>query len=148
MPDRRKRRSLILKLVSERPVGSQRQLGELLKQSGVSATQATLSRDIRELRLVKAADGEGGLRYMRALPHRAGAGLAAGPVVTGMDHSGNLLVIHTLPGFAQSTAAAIDGLGWTEVLGTVGGDDTVMVVLAETANAAGVRGRLQLFLYP
>jgi transcriptional regulator of arginine metabolism len=146
MPNRHKRRELILELVSSSSVGSQRALAELLAAKGVTVTQATLSRDIRELALVKAPDGANGLRYMLSNPVNTVGADTAGPVVTGIECSGNLLVIRTRPGFAQSVAAGLDQARWPEVLGTVGGDDTVMVVLAETATPAAVKRRMQLFL--
>lgn len=146
MPYGQKRRELIVELVSGQSVGSQRVLAELLKNRGVSVTQATLSRDIRELGLVKVADGSGGPCYrLPGEPGGVGA-LAPDPVVLGIECSGNLLVICTRPGFAQSVALGIDQARWSEVLGTVGGDDTVMVVLAESASPAAMRRRMQLFL--
>ncbi len=146
MPDRQKRRELIMELVSGRSVGSQRALAALLSSRGVSATQATLSRDIRELGLVKVAEGRSGSRYLPPA-ELGGAGAASrSPVVLGIECSGNLLVIRTRPGFAQSVAAGIDQARWSEVLGTVGGDDTVLVVLAESASPGAVRSRMQLFL--
>jgi transcriptional regulator of arginine metabolism len=144
MPNRHKRRELILELVSSHSVSSQRELAGLLAGKGVSVTQATLSRDIRELGLVKAHDGANGLRYLPSNP--VNGTIAAGPVVTGIECSGNLLVVRTRPGFAQSVAAGLDQARWPEVLGTVGGDDTVLVVLAESATPEDVRGRMQLFL--
>jgi transcriptional regulator of arginine metabolism len=146
MPEKRKRRALILSLVAAEPIGSQRELGQCLEENGVSVTQATLSRDIRELGLVKAPDDSGGFRYRVSEPGRAGLGLNHGPVVLSLTSSGNLLVIRTRPGFAQSVAAGIDQLHWPQVIGTVGGDDTVIVVLAEQAVAGEVIERLRLFL--
>ncbi len=146
MPDRHKRRELIMELVSSRSVGSQRALAEMLAAKGVSVTQATLSRDIRELGLVKAPDGASGLRYQPANSLNNVSAIAAGPVVTGIEVSGNLLVVRTRPGFAQSVAAGLDQARWPEVLGTVAGDDTVLVVLAESASPVAMRHRMQLFL--
>ena len=146
MPDRRKRRELIMELVAGQNVGSQRALAALLESRGVSVTQATLSRDIRELRLVKVTDGRNGPRYLPSGELGSMGMLTPGPVVLGIECSANLLVIRTRPGFAQSVAAGVDQARWSEVLGTVGGDDTVMVVLAESANSESVRRRMQLFL--
>ncbi len=146
MPDRQKRRKLIMELVSGRSVGSQRALAALLRGRGVSATQATLSRDIRELGLVKVAEGRSGARYLPPAELGSAGAASPDPVVLGIECSGNLLVIRTRPGFAQSVAAGVDQARWPEVLGTVGGDDTVMVVLAESANSESVRRRMQLFL--
>ncbi len=146
MPDINKRRKLIVELVSSQSVGSQRELAQLLTGQGITVTQATLSRDIRELGLVKKASSTGGFRYQQSSPIGGVGALAAGPVVLGIQCSANLMVIRTRPGFAQSVAAGIDQARWSEVLGTVGGDDTVIVVLAESAEVEEVGRRMRLFL--
>jgi len=143
---RNKRRSLILKIVSGRPVSSQGQLQKLLADQGVRTTQATLSRDIRDLGLVKVAVSPNSYRY---LPRRGKAVLPGGgfggSVVRSIRAAGHLLVIQTPPGFAQSVAAAIDSLGWSELLGTVGGDDTVLIVVRDPQAAADAGKRLARF---
>lgn len=143
MPDNKKhRRTTILKLVTGEPVPSQASLLERLKSMGIKTTQATISRDIRDLGLVKAADGEGGYRYVTRRERDWSTPVAEGSV-SAIDCSGNLLVIRTRAGFAQSVAAAVDSLGWFEILGTVGGDDTVVVVLRSPEAAGEVISRLK-----
>lgn len=133
MKDRRQR--AILTLVATRPIHSQDELVALLRGQGFEVTQATVSRDIRELHLAKVPitsdQGEvfkyvvpsGAPNYASRL-HRAMNELAID--VTG---SGNLVVIHTPPGSAMMVASAVDEASWPEVLGTVGGDDTILIVL-------------------
>lgn len=142
--DKKERRSLILHIVSGGPVRSQQELIRHLRERGVETTQATISRDIREIGLIKATDG-GGFRYrLSDLPASHGAELN-GRAVRDISQSGNLLVAHTRPGFAQSVAASIDQLSWREIIGTVGGDDTVLIVLSSPEAAGGIRRRLESF---
>jgi transcriptional regulator of arginine metabolism len=136
MKDRRQR--AILTLVATRPIHSQDELVALLRRQGFEVTQATISRDIRELRLAKVpitSDHGEVFKYVvpSAAPnyasrlHRAMSELAID--VAG---SGNLIVIHTPPGSAMMVASAVDEASWPEVLGTVGGDDTILVILRST----------------
>lgn len=138
MKERRQR--AILTLVATRPVHSQEQLAALLEEQGFEATQATVSRDIKELGLAKVplknGDGEGHLfkyvvpsatvNYVSRL-HRAVAEL-----VTSIQGSVNLIVLRTPPGSAMLVASAIDEAGWPEILGCLGGDDTVLVIVQST----------------
>ena len=144
--EKNKRRSLILKIISDTPVSSQEQLLELLAAQGFLTTQATISRDIRDLGLVKVAVGRDSYRY---LPGGQSAGSPVGgfPVdsVRSIKVAGHLIVINTPPGFAQSVAVSVDSLGWDELLGTVGGDDTVLIVSRDPQSAADVGKRLARF---
>ncbi|MBN2288883.1 MAG: arginine repressor [Candidatus Glassbacteria bacterium] len=143
---RSKRRSLVMKIITDTPVSSQEQLLELLAARGIRTTQATISRDIRDLGLVKAAVGTESYRY---LPPGRRAGTPGGGFLGEAIHSircaGHLLVIQTRPGYAQSVAGAVDSLGWAELLGTVGGDDTVLIVAADPQTAEEARLRLARF---
>ena len=144
---KKKRHSLILHIVSGEVISSQKELLARLREHGVQITQATLSRDIKALGLVKVAEGARGYRY---LPAERGApkGLPiSGSVVRSIASAGHLLVVHTLPGYAQSVASAIDAVGWKDLLGTVGGDDTVLIVLEDQKAAAGIKKRLSLFFH-
>jgi len=145
---RKERQSTILHIVSGEVISSQKVLLQKLHSRGLKATQATVSRDIRELGLVKVASGTQGYRYLPRGEGRAGDSPAAGGVVNSISSAGHLLVARTQPGYAQSVAAAIDALGWKEFLGTVGGDDTVIIVVKNPQAAAGVKKRLCLFFSP
>lgn len=135
---KRTRQQAILELVASRRIPSQAVLADELKEMGIDVTQATLSRDIAELSLVKSKEG-----YSR--PQDAGA---AGPpqvpdpsgtlkrVVTKLDLAGNLIVLKTSTGSASPAAIAIDEGGHEEVIGTVAGDDTILVITRDAEQAA------------
>jgi len=148
------------------PVRSQEELAELLAQRGVRVTQATLSRDLEELGAVRLRGADGVLIY--ALPGEPGPGglsglravLAGGPfapsaadpsarlariaaeLLISAEASANLVVLRTPAGAAQLLASAIDHADWSAVLGTVGGDDTVVVVARDPAGGADLAGAL------
>src|SRR5713226_5718448 len=120
----------ILELVSRAPVENQDELRRNLVRTGVRVTQATLSRDIAELGLVKSADGyslptEDEPANTRVLPSLE---RLLREFVLDARPAANLLVLKTAPGAAQPVAAALDGEGWPELLGTIGGDDTILVI--------------------
>lgn len=128
------RHALILEAIRQRLISTQSELTEYLRERGVEVTQATVSRDIKDLRLVKVAAGDGGYRY--AVPPdrpdedaRLRARRILAEFVTGVDSSENLIMLKTPPGSAQTVAAAMDALRWPDVLGTVAGDDSVLVVV-------------------
>jgi transcriptional regulator of arginine metabolism len=129
------------------PVRSQEDLAERLAQLGVHVTQATLSRDLVELGAVRLRGPDGVLVY--ALPGEPGLGgllqdpsarlaRVAGELLVTAEASGNLIVVRTPAGAAQLLASAIDHAGWPSVLGTVGGDDTVLVISRDPAGGAEV----------
>jgi transcriptional regulator of arginine metabolism len=125
------RQTVILELIGAHEVASQEELRRLLQERGVSVTQATLSRDLRDLGLVRVS-GENGARY--ALPETL-AGEAAPSLETllpqlfsSVDGVGELIVLHTLAGGAQPISEAIDAANWREILGTVAGENTILVI--------------------
>ena len=129
------------------PVRSQEDLAERLAELGVHVTQATLSRDLVELGAVRLRGPDGGLIY--ALPGEPAFGgllqdpsarlaRVAGELLVTAEASGNLIVVRTPAGAAQLLASAIDHAGWPSVLGTVGGDDTVLVIARDPAGGADV----------
>jgi transcriptional regulator of arginine metabolism len=143
---KRERLQAVEELVQAHRVYSQEQLRELLVDRGFDVTQATLSRDIRELRLIKVPDAEGGTAY--TLPpeawEKSPALLRLLPILfIGVEGSMNLLVIKTLVGGAQPVAEAIDWEEWPEVLGTLAGDDTILVILRDPAHLAVVQKRIE-----
>ena len=137
------RQAAILRLVRERSIGSQDELRSALASEGIDVAQATLSRDLRELGLTKVTDGgvavyrpEGGERIRRGL------GQLAPALLVGIDGVGALVVVHTIGGGAGALAAAIDQAGWDEVIGTVAGHDTVLVVTRGSREREVVSARL------
>jgi transcriptional regulator of arginine metabolism len=125
------RQSAILDLIAQRDITSQEQLRELLKAHGVETTQATLSRDIRELGLVKSA-AEGVYRLSRVQPAEVDAGEAVRRAVheylRTFEQVEQLMVLKTDPGQAQALAVVLDRSGLPDVAGTIAGDDTILVI--------------------
>lgn len=138
------RHAAILDLVRNRRIGSQEELRRLLRAAGVDVTQATLSRDVRELGLAKVADPEGGAHYAAAPATAETPPL--GPLVVSLFLSaegvGPLLVIRTPPGSANLLGSALDRAGWPDVVGTIAGDDTILVIARSAAARNRVAGRL------
>ena len=145
MKDRRQR--AILTLVATRPIHSQEELVTLLQRQGFEVTQATVSRDVKELRLTKVPiKSEQGEIFKYVIPsaapnyvsrlHRAMAELAT--TITG---SANLIIINTGPGSAMMLASAVDEAAWPEVLGTIGGDDTILVVVRSAEEMPHIKQR-------
>jgi transcriptional regulator of arginine metabolism len=141
------RQGAILRLVQDHPVSTQEELAEALRQEGLDAVQATISRDIAQLGLVKVRDQGGRLVY--ALP--GGADLDRLSELTSalrrwamsLDASGNLLVVHTPPGHANALAQAIDQARLPDVLGTIAGDDTITVIAREGELGATIERELR-----
>lgn len=124
------------RLVRQQPIHKQEDLRSLLRDLGFDVTQATLSRDLRELKIVKAVDTDGALRYQGLeVPHESSRFHSR--------VSGNLLVVRTRPGMAAPLAYRIDGLNLREILGTVAGEDTVLAVVAEDFDAREVQAQLK-----
>jgi transcriptional regulator of arginine metabolism len=128
------RQGQILKLIRAKRISTQEELANELKAQGIAATQVTLSRDIRDLRLVKTRDG-----YQEMAAEESGPQFAmlAAEFVLDVRCAQNLVVVRTAPGHANSVAVALDGEAWPEVVGTLAGDDTILIVApdAPTANA-------------
>lgn len=134
------RQGQILKLIAARAIHTQEELARALEQEGIEVTQVTLSRDIRELGLVKTTSG-----YRQLAPaSQAGPPLAsvAASFLRDAKPAGNLLVLKTSPGNASTVAAALDREQWVEVVGTVAGDDTILVVCPDEPAVETVRKKL------
>ena len=141
------RHTAILKIIRQARVASQEQLRELLQAEGFDVTQATLSRDIRELGLAKVATQDGGSHY--AASHEGGQTVRPHleqllpTMLVAVDGVGPLLVVKTPAGAAQALGLAIDGAGWTEIIGTIAGDDTVLVITRSEKARRTVHARLR-----
>ena len=132
-----------MEIISTTNVETQEQLLQALRDAGFNSTQATISRDIKELRIIKELTSFGTYHYTAAA--REVPGTFTGRLntifrecVTSFDYAQNIIVIKTLPGLAQAACSALDKLDISEVLGTLGGDDTCMVVLRDAASAASI----------
>jgi transcriptional regulator of arginine metabolism len=142
------RQHRILRILEEQPVSSQTQLAQLLEAEGVVATQATVSRDLEELGAVKVRIPGGTMAY--AIPdytrERAPSDdhlkRLMGEFVVEVAHSANIVVLRTPPGSAHVVGSALDRASLTQVLGTVAGDDTVLVVCKESVGGAAVAAEL------
>ena len=141
------RQKTILELLDEGPIASQEELQKLLHRRGLDAGQATLSRDVRELGLVKSSGGY-------SLPGRETAAETDLPsvsrlvreFVTSVRAAENLLVTKTSIGSAQPVAAALDEEAWPEAIGTIAGDDTILIVCQDKRAAGRLAGRIQEML--
>ncbi len=142
------RQHRIARLLEEQPISNQHQLVELLAADGVVATQATVSRDLEDLGAMKVRIPGGTMAYAipeygkEPAPPDDHLRRVMGEFVVEVAHSGNLVVLRTGPGQAHVVGSAIDRSGLPDVLGSVAGDDTILVVCAETASGATVADRL------
>ncbi len=128
------RQQEIIELIRQHTVSSQGTLQELLKERGYPVTQATISRDIRELELIKKADSSGIYHYV--LPDRPvpNADLFAGNILS-VDHAGNTVVIRCRSGTAQAVCTVLDNMPHPDVVGTLAGDDTIFALLRTVEQA-------------
>ena len=138
------RQGQILKLIRSKKIQTQEELAKALRAIGIPATQVTLSRDIRELSLVKTAEGYA----------PAGEATAAEPdiesavreFVQDIRVAQNLLVLKTPPGHANSVGVVLDKIDWPEIAGTIAGDDTLLVVAPDAKTAEALRAKFLKFL--
>lgn len=148
MGTKRQRQHMIGQILGEHPVASQAQLVDLLAASGVDATQATASRDLEELGAVKVRVAGGETVY--AIPEiptdqhvpQEHLRRVLGEWVVEVGHSSNIVMLRTPPGSAHVVASALDRTGMSEVLGTVAGDDTIMVIATRSSTGAELAAHL------
>ena len=128
-----RRHAKILEIINRHNVETQEELQALLGQAGYPVTQATVSRDIKELRLIKTPGESGGYRYTIAKgghePISAKFHSIFSSSVVRVQYAQNIVVVHCLPGMAQAACAAMDSLHWDQVIGTLAGDDTFICVV-------------------
>jgi len=124
----------VKELVERLVIRTQDELADALRSEGIDVTQATVSRDIKEMMLVKVPTGDGGHRYAFPSEHSITVSVARlektfqDSVLT-INSSGNIVVLRTLPGTAQAVAYVLDNIRWAEIIGTVAGDDTIFIVV-------------------
>lgn len=137
------RQSKILELIDQYAIETQEELSDKLRACGFEVTQATVSRDIKELRLVKILSEKGGYRYALSVPETV-AGIANKfriifhESVTKVDNAMNFVCIRTLPGMAHAAAAAVDAMNWNGVVGTLAGDDTIFIMMKSEEKATEI----------
>lgn len=128
------RHAKIKEIIEKNIIETQEELADALRNDGIDVTQATVSRDIKELMLIKVPTGDG--RYRYAFPPEQNIVFSQSRMertfqdsVIGIDYSENLIVLKTLPGTAQAVAFTIDYIKWPQIIGTVAGDDTILVIV-------------------
>lgn len=147
---KRVRQRRIIEIVENHDVETQEELTELLHKEGIVATQATISRDIRELKLSKVANEEGKQHYVVLrqedvyLNDKYNRVLKEGFI--SMDQAQNILVVKTVSGMAMAVAAAIDALKQPEVVGSIAGDDTIMIALKTTEDTPALMEKIRQIL--
>lgn len=142
-----KRQALIREIVEAQSIQTQEELAEALRVHGMVVTQATVSRDIREMHLLKVLAEDGSYRYATMEKSDSGMNdrlirMLADSVVE-MNSANNLIVIHTLPGSAHVAAEAIDNLKWPETIGTIAGDNTILVIVRTNEEVDAVMKRFR-----
>ena len=135
------RHNHLLQIITEESIETQEQLLERLLQRGIKSTQATISRDIKELHLVKEPAGQGRYRYAVSA-HRTKLNFAdrlrtiLRESLLSADYAQNIVVIKTMPGLAQGAASALDGMQISNMVGSLAGDDTVMIIMRDLESAS------------
>lgn len=133
------RHNIILELISENEIETQEKLASMLKERGFNVTQATVSRDIKELQLIKVLTASGKYKYSKSKEYDAPISDRFTKIfketVTSVDYSGNIVVVKTLSGCANAAAEAIDSTKFPHIVGTVAGDNTFIVIVDDPDNA-------------
>ena len=143
-----KRQAKIMEIISTSDIETQEQLLQELQNAGFTSTQATISRDIKELRIVKELTSLGPYRYTSASREVSNTittrlNTIFRECVTSFDYAQNIIVIHTLPGLANAAASALDAMSRSVVLGTLAGDDTVIAIMRDSNSAAAFCGEIR-----
>ena len=144
------RQTMILELIDQYDIDTQDELASMLKARGLKVTQATVSRDIKELRLIKVLSDDGVYKY--ATVDKAEADLKDRFInifahsVLSMSATGNLVVIKTIPGTASAAAEAIDSMRMEEVVGTIAGDNSIFIAVKDTVDTGALIWRFQAML--
>lgn len=145
-PSKSQRQSRILQIVRERSIETQEELVDVLRKTGMEVTQATISRDIKELGIIKVSTGEGKQKYVSM--DRSGE-VASGRLmkifseaVILIEVAVNFVIVKTLPGMAQAAASALDSMHLSDMLGSLAGDDTVFIATGSTEQAINMRDKL------
>ena len=144
------RHAMILNLIETTNVETQEELADMLKQRGICVTQATVSRDIKELRLIKVLAANGGHKY--ATVDKAEAGMKErfvrifGDSVVGINTSANLVIVKTLSGSANAAAEAVDSMHWNDIVGTMAGDNTIFIAARDEKAVPDIVKRLSAMI--
>ncbi len=148
---KQKRQETIIELVEKEEIETQEELAEALRKAGFPVTQATVSRDIRELKLSKISTGRGTQKYVVLKDHESHLSdkyirvLREGFI--SMDNAQNILVVKTVSGMAMAVAAALDAMKFSEIVGSIAGDDTIMVAVRSVEDTYAVMDKIRGFCY-
>lgn len=144
---KKERHAKIIELIRMENIETQEELAEQLKNSGFIVTQATVSRDIRELKLTKVATGDGGQKYAAITRQSNEMNQKYIRILSegflSMDMAQNILVIKTVSGMAMAVAAALDALHWNEMVGCIAGDDTIMCAIRSVEDTKVLMQKIQ-----
>ncbi len=141
------RHAKIIELIGQYDIETQEELAEYLNKAGFKVTQATVSRDIRDLKLTKVSEGGGKQRYVIHRQEEPGMSEKYMRVLrdgyVSMDMAQNILVIKTVSGMAMAVAVALDSMKWNEVVGCIAGDDTIMCAIRTVEDTAAVMDKIR-----
>lgn len=144
---KQKRHNKIIEIISKYDIDTQDELILRLSDAGFDVTQATVSRDIRDLKLVKISTPDH--KYKYALSRKENIHISAKyknilrETIVRVDYTNVFVVLHTYSGMAQAAAAAVDGMGWEEIVGTIAGDDTIFILMRDNSAAVGFSEKLK-----
>ncbi|MDT3427485.1 transcriptional regulator of arginine metabolism [Paenibacillus forsythiae] len=140
----------IREIITHREIETQDELVEALRSAGFQVTQATVSRDIKELLLIKVPMDDGRYKYSLPTDQRYNPTQKLRRVLVDnfvhIDYSGNLVVMKCLPGTANSVAALIDSIEWPQIMGTISGDDTILIICRETEDSKKVVSQIMGYI--
>ena len=141
------RQEEILQIIEQNEIETQEELAQQLRRRGYKVTQATVSRDIKELRLIKIAGRQSAYRYAKPGRHEIAANdrmiRLLSDSTMDIDYAGQMIVVKTLSGSANVAAEAIDNMNWQEVLGTIAGDNTIFVAVRNEGDGAEIAARIR-----
>ena len=147
---KRERHEKIIELIEKYDIETQDELADFLRREGLKVTQATVSRDIRELKLSKVPAGDGRQKYAflrpaKEQPSERYVGILKEAFVS-MDSAQNILVIKTVSGMAMGVAAALDQMGWEKIVGCIAGDDTIFCAIRTAEDTVNVMAELKALI--
>ena len=144
------RQIAILEIIAEQAIETQEELGDALRNHGFQVTQATVSRDIKELRLVKALSADGAYRYVASDKNESGLNERLvrmfSETVISISYAYNQIIIKTLSASASIAAETIDSLQWPEILGTIAGENTILMIVRSVEEVKSVVDRLNAMI--
>ena len=138
-----KRQEKILQLIHDHDIETQEQLLSELREAGFQTTQATISRDIKQLRIIKELGSTGAYRYSVEHTFSAKLNIIFKQCLTSVEHAQNILVIKTMPGLASAACSALDKMNIPEIVGTLAGDDTAFIAMRDSASASTLCAELR-----